>query len=188
MKCILVRLDWSTSQVEKHELEIRSLLGNFYLRMQNEAINARLPESNLDAPLDRNILLDARNDGKEGTAVRENLLGLKSRVQDSLERHDVGRALDEIVNCLNIVRVYSHLATSGVTQRNASRRQTKTTVPANPGSRTPQHPQSSGYKPSRAKPSASPPSSYNPSSPPNLHSSSTPSASLPPSAHGLTPN
>ena len=105
-------LDWSIPQVEKHEHEIRSLLGNFYLRLQNETINARLPETNHDIPFMRDILLDASNDGKEGAAVRDKLLSLKGRVHEGLANHDVGEALDEIVDCLNIVRTGS--VTSGV--------------------------------------------------------------------------
>ncbi|KAG1818541.1 tRNA synthetases class I (M)-domain-containing protein [Suillus subaureus] len=82
-------VDWSPEQLEKHADEIRSLLGNFFLRITSRTIRKRVAS----APQFTFVqLLDQSLDGPNG------------RVEQCMEKFEVGDALDAIILVLREVR------------------------------------------------------------------------------------
>ncbi|KAJ8593478.1 hypothetical protein M405DRAFT_731374 [Rhizopogon salebrosus TDB-379] len=86
-------VDWSPEQLEKHADEIRSLLGNFFLRITSKTIKKRVAS----APrLAFAQLLDQSLDGPNAD-VLSSLRTLKERVERCMEKFEVGEALDAII-------------------------------------------------------------------------------------------
>ncbi|KAG2046603.1 hypothetical protein BDR06DRAFT_898939 [Suillus hirtellus] len=86
-------VDWSPEQLEKHADEIRSLLGNFFLRITSRTIQKRVasvPQLTFVQLLDRSL------DGPNGD-VLSSLRSLKGRVEQCMEKFEVGDALDAII-------------------------------------------------------------------------------------------
>ncbi|KAI5120656.1 hypothetical protein M0805_007993 [Coniferiporia weirii] len=54
-------VDWDTDQLRKHEVELRSLLGNILLRMQSKKILEKLPAAFQEVPLHRSVLMTRGN-------------------------------------------------------------------------------------------------------------------------------
>ena len=97
--------DWSPEQLEKHSDEIRSLLGNFFLRITSRAIQKRV--ASVPQQLTFAQLLEQSLDGPNGD-VLSSLHTLKGRVEQCMERFEVGEALDAIVLVLREVRSLVH--------------------------------------------------------------------------------
>ncbi|TDL28964.1 hypothetical protein BD410DRAFT_811933 [Rickenella mellea] len=92
--------DWSKDQLEKHEAEIRSLLGNTLLRIQSHKLLERLPPSSQTLPLEHSILLPRSDTRVPGDAMQLHLGGLSLRVSQHLNKCEVADALGVIVDCL----------------------------------------------------------------------------------------
>lgn len=105
-----MRVDWSTSEAEKHLDEIRSLLGNFFLRVASKAIQTKAAS----APDPKPTLSEIAASGTY-PALKE-LLGtletLGPNVRSSMDKLEVADAIDHIMVCLkqvsnSIVHAYS---------------------------------------------------------------------------------
>lgn len=86
-------VDWSPEQLEKHADEIRSLLGNFFLRITSRTIQKRVASA---PQLTFVQLLDQPLNGPNGD-VLSSLRNLKGRVEQYMEKFEVGDALDAII-------------------------------------------------------------------------------------------
>ncbi|KAG1727801.1 hypothetical protein EDB19DRAFT_1897479 [Suillus lakei] len=86
-------VDWSPEQLEKHADEIRSLLGNFFLRITSRTIQKRVASA---PQLTFAQLIDRSLDGPNGE-VLSSLRALKGRVEQCMEKFEVGDALDAVI-------------------------------------------------------------------------------------------
>ncbi|OAX41409.1 hypothetical protein K503DRAFT_767691 [Rhizopogon vinicolor AM-OR11-026] len=86
-------VDWSPEQLEKHADEIRSLLGNFFLRITSRTIRKRVASA---PQLTFAQLTDQPLGGPNGD-VLSMLRTLKARVERCMEKFEVGEALDAII-------------------------------------------------------------------------------------------
>ncbi|KAG1742256.1 tRNA synthetases class I (M)-domain-containing protein [Suillus paluster] len=86
-------VDWSPEQLEKHADEIRSLLGNFFLRITSRTIQKRVASA---PQFTFAQLLDQPLDGPNGD-VLSSLRTLKGRVEQCIGKFEVGDALDAII-------------------------------------------------------------------------------------------
>lgn len=100
--------DWSPEQLEKHADEIRSLLGNFFLRITSKKIQKRVASA---PQLTFIQLLDQSLDGPNGD-VLSSLRSLKGRVEQCMEKFEVGDALDAIILVLREVCSHIHFVFS----------------------------------------------------------------------------
>lgn len=110
--------DWSTGQLEKHEMELRGLLGNLLSRVGSKKILSAIPSTERHLVRDPNYLRDwtpapddkAMEFGRRREAykaigeLREALLALEGRVTNALDRLEIGQALQEVVDVLKMVR------------------------------------------------------------------------------------
>lgn len=83
---------------------MRSLLGNFLLRIQSRRLLQRLPAAYQDIPLERSTLLPHDGSRRPGDGVQDKLLTLRDRVDRNLRKFEVAEALEAIVECLTLVR------------------------------------------------------------------------------------
>ena len=93
--------DWSTSEVEKHLGEIRSLLGNFFLRVTSKAIQTKVAS----APDPKPSLYEISVSGTY-QALKELLITLEAlgtNVKSSMDNLEVADAIDHIMFCLKQV-------------------------------------------------------------------------------------
>ncbi|KAF7975153.1 hypothetical protein HWV62_10325 [Athelia sp. TMB] len=101
-------VDWSPEQAEKHLDEIRSLLGNFFLRITSKAIAAKLgtlsdPAPSLAALADPAYLGEAEKEKHlHNCEVLTSLDGLSDTVRGHLENTEVAEALDAIIARLKL--------------------------------------------------------------------------------------
>ncbi|KAH7912233.1 tRNA synthetases class I (M)-domain-containing protein [Hygrophoropsis aurantiaca] len=122
-------VDWSQEQLEKHADEIKSLLGNFFLRITSNAIAARVAQAPVPSKTFADLLADFEVDpdaanfagadahssgagtgssvgakpGSTSTTNTDVLISLRrlgGNVQRLIAQHEVGEALDEIIRCL----------------------------------------------------------------------------------------
>jgi len=91
--------DWSPEQLGKHADEIRSLLGNFFLRITSKTIQKRVASV---PQLTFSELLDLSPDVSNND-VPSSLRALKGRVEQCMEKFEVGEALDAIILVLKEV-------------------------------------------------------------------------------------
>jgi methionyl-tRNA synthetase len=103
------RKDWSTVQADKYLNEIRSLLGNFFMRITSNAIRSRL--SSLPEPtpslteISSLTFLPGNTLHEHNRRVLTTLENLGSSVRSRLEGLDVAEALSLVVLCLREVRI-----------------------------------------------------------------------------------
>ncbi|KZP19418.1 hypothetical protein FIBSPDRAFT_1045598 [Athelia psychrophila] len=102
-------VDWSPVQAEKHLDEIRSLLGNFFLRITSKAIAGKLNTLSDSAPslaeLASASYLAESGEGEKHTHNREVLASLETlgdTARGYLENMEVAEALDAIVARLKL--------------------------------------------------------------------------------------
>ncbi|KAI0053765.1 hypothetical protein FA95DRAFT_484434 [Auriscalpium vulgare] len=88
-------VDWSPEQLEKHALELQSLLGNFYLRITAAAIRKRLPND-----IDTQTLLPELHEVPELNADVVALQNLSLIVDEHLQAFQVTEALEHIIHQL----------------------------------------------------------------------------------------
>ena len=97
---LIASLDWSSEQLEKNAAELRSLLGNFYLRITSAAIRRRLPEdfhSHLRELLEQSL----NTEGLKEVANR--LQHLASVVDHHLKELRAAEALEAVIHQLKAV-------------------------------------------------------------------------------------
>jgi methionyl-tRNA synthetase len=108
--------DWSTEQAEKHLNEIRSLLGNFFLRITSRAIQSRLSSVPNPRPELSEISSSTYQPGniihQHNRQVLDTLEQLGSRVKSNLDDLEVAEALEQIVLCLKQVSILFRSAAS----------------------------------------------------------------------------
>ncbi|EGO28063.1 hypothetical protein SERLADRAFT_462513 [Serpula lacrymans var. lacrymans S7.9] len=95
-------VDWSHDQLEKHGEEIRSLLGNFFLRITSKAIQSRIASA---SPLSVHQLTTQTYSGEDllktgNIGVLTSLRELGPTVRKNIGLLEVGDALDAIILCL----------------------------------------------------------------------------------------
>ena len=97
-------IDWSKEQLDKHEKELRSLLGNLFSRTHSDAVMSRLP-TYLD---DRAAILEFTSDDttvdKTMNEIREGLRTLASDVGAHMSKMEIKLALERVVAQLGMVR------------------------------------------------------------------------------------
>jgi methionyl-tRNA synthetase len=107
---IIPRKDWSSEQADKHLDEIRSLLGNFFLRIMSQAIQSKLslvtdPKPTL-SEMSSSTYLPGDTAHEHNRRVLVMLQNLGSSVRSSLECLEVAEALDQIMLCLKQVCIF----------------------------------------------------------------------------------
>ena len=98
--------DWSDVQLNKHEEEIRSLIGNSLLRLQSKKILNRLSPQLKDVPLDPTILENRKPDlvvSADADTLIHSLENLRTKVIEHFSKAEVADALQAIVDCLDVV-------------------------------------------------------------------------------------
>ena len=97
-------IDWSKEQLDKHEKELRSLLGNLFSRTHSDAVMSRLT-TYLD---DRAAILEFMSDDttvdKTMNEIREGLRTLASDVGTYMSKMEIKLALERVVAQLGMVR------------------------------------------------------------------------------------
>ena len=101
-------------QLEKHELELKSLLGNLLLRLSSKRLQDRIR----DYPLNHHdILLSESGQSSAAQAMRAVLNELSPRVDQRLETYELSDALEEIVNALSLVCITQSIILLSTTYR-----------------------------------------------------------------------
>jgi methionyl-tRNA synthetase len=99
-------VDWSQEQLEKHAAEIKSLLGNFFLRVASPSIGriaAEAPQISLNDAVNINAADDPSR------LMLESARSLPSLVADGFARRDLSDALGAIVGSLKTVCILFRL-------------------------------------------------------------------------------
>ena len=92
--------DWSNEQLENNAAELRSLLGNFYLRITSAVIRRRLPED-FHSHLRESLQQSLNNESLKEVANR--LQHLASVVDHHLKELRIAEALEAIIHQLKAV-------------------------------------------------------------------------------------
>lgn len=96
-------VDWSQEQLEKHEREIMSMLGNTLLRVTSPALNKKLSESTVDPP-SREELPEVLRKAFPGFWEPEDAPSLAQKFDQAMQELHIGDALDLVLDRLRAVR------------------------------------------------------------------------------------
>jgi methionyl-tRNA synthetase len=97
---LIASADWSNEQLENSAAELRSLLGNFYLRITSAVIRRRLPE-NFHSHLRESLVQSLNSESLK--EVASCLQGLASVVDHHLRELRIAEALEAIIHQLKAV-------------------------------------------------------------------------------------
>lgn len=105
---LIVTVDWSREQLEKHSRELMSLLGNLYLRITSKKIQERT------AGVEAESIAEIASQAPEGSTLKDllsSVSSLNSLVQKRMQGLLVADALEDIMSTLQKVKrvLYSHL-------------------------------------------------------------------------------
>ena len=103
--------DWSSTQAEKHLNEIRSLLGNFFLRITSRTMQSKLSLVTDPRPtlyeMSSSTYLPGDTAHEHNRQVLDMLKNLGASVRSNLECLEVAEALDQIILCLKQVCIFT---------------------------------------------------------------------------------
>ena len=100
--------DWSSVQLKKYKEEIQSYIGNFLLRVTSDAMTKRIegaPHRSLAEVFKSVLDTSTRNPNQDMIRMQ---LALPHKVESCLRDHEVGDALQNIVDLLRQVRDLIH--------------------------------------------------------------------------------